>query len=349
MRSMSKWANLKQWFFLGFILVSLTSKAQDIQYSQFYANVLYLNPAFAGNAHALRGIFHQRLQWPALDAKYITSHLSVDNYFSKANSGLGLMVYKDWQGSNTIASLEGALQYAYELHLTPKHSFRAGIQASYTSRTVNYAVLYFPDQYSDNGYLGSNTNQPKTADNVQYLDLTSGGIFYSDNYWIGFTYAHMNKPNQSFLDNQESRLPSKYDLTLGYRFDLEKKNEMKELDQGRDVYLTPTAHYKSQGKSDQVDLGVYFLYDHLITGFWYRGIPILKHYRKQLQNNESFVALVGWRVNNLSVSYSFDFTVSKLAPAQTGGSHELNITYLYSLTTKRKKKMKRIPCPHFYK
>src|SRR5690606_21890827 len=111
------------------ILVSLQAQSQDIQYSQFYANVLYLNPAFAGNAHALRGMFHQRVQWPALDAKYITSHFSVDNYFKKANSGLGMYVYKDWQGSNTISTVEGALQYAYELPLSPSLSIRAGIQA----------------------------------------------------------------------------------------------------------------------------------------------------------------------------------------------------------------------------
>src|SRR5690349_19985497 len=119
------WNRFLHWLLLSCIFISVDCNSQDIQYSQFYANVLYLNPAFAGNAHALRGIFHQRLQWPALDAKYITSHLSVDNYFTKANSGLGLMVYKDWQGSNTIASLEGALQYAYELNITPKYAFRA--------------------------------------------------------------------------------------------------------------------------------------------------------------------------------------------------------------------------------
>lgn len=321
--------------------------SQDIQYSQFYANVLYLNPAFAGNAHALRGMFHQRVQWPALDAKYITSHFSIDNYFNKANSGIGFMVYKDWQGASTISSTEAALQYAYELHISQRHSFRAGVQTSYVSRYIDYSGLYFPDQYDAHGYLGKQTNQPLQNDNVQYLDFSSGGIFYSDHYWIGGTYAHMNKPNQSFY-GENSRLPYKLDFIAGYRIDIESRNELNELNPGRDIYITPTVHYKSQGKSDQLDLGIYVLYDHLITGLWYRGIPLLKHYRWQLQNNESMVILAGWRINGLSISYSFDHTVSKLAPAHTGGSHELNITYLYELTRKRKKIMKKIPCPHFY-
>ena len=321
------------------------SFAQDIQYSQFYANVLYLNPAFAGNSHATRGILHQRLQWPALDAKYITSHFSVDHYFEKVNSGVGLMVYKDWQGSNTIATTEVALQYAYELHLSSRHAFRAGFQGSYVSRFINYSILRFPDQYNENGYLGSDTKQPTNRDKISYPDFTTGGIFYSDNYWVGITYAHMNRPNQSFTGSS-SRLPVKLDFTAGYRIDFSSKTKVRYQEQGKDVYLTPTAHYKVQGKSDQLDLGIYLLYDHLITGVWYRGIPLFKHYRKHLQNNESFVALIGWRINALSISYSYDITLSKLAPVNTGGSHEINVTYIFR-KTKKNKVTKKIPCPDF--
>jgi len=330
------------------LFVSANCMSQDIQYSQFYANVIYLNPAFAGNAHALRGMYHQRVQWPALDAKYITSHFSLDHYFSQANSGVGLMVYKDWQGANTLASTEVALQYAYELHLTTAHTFRAGLQTSYVTRAIDYSVLTFPDQYSANGYLGKNTNQPYSSGSVRYLDFTTGGIFYSDRYWLGLTYAHINRPEQSFY-GEGSRLPYKLEYTAGYRIDLQKKHDLYKSDQGKDVYLTPTVHYKLQGKSDQLDLGLYMLYDHLIAGFWYRGIPILKRYRGTLQNNESIVALIGWRVQNLSLSYSYDATVSKLVRAGTAGSHEINITYLYDLTKKKRKVMKKIPCPHFYK
>src|SRR3712207_3878608 len=88
-------------FILGILVSTLGNitiiNAQDIQFSQFYSNVLYLNPALCGNAHALRGIGHQRVQWPSLDAKYLTSSLSIDNYFSKTNSAIGIMFLKDWQ------------------------------------------------------------------------------------------------------------------------------------------------------------------------------------------------------------------------------------------------------------
>jgi type IX secretion system PorP/SprF family membrane protein len=291
---------------------------------------------------------HQRLQWPALDAHYVTTFFSADNFFSKSNSGLGVYFYKDWQGANTVSTSEAALQYSYELHLSRSLSFRAGLQVSYVSRFLNYSYLKFPDQYDDWGYSGA-TNQPYGSTKVNYLDFSSGGILYSDKIWFGIACNHLNQPDQSYLNTVSSKLPVKLDLTGGYRFDLEERNVKTHGDQGKDVYFTPTFHYKMQGKSDQVDLGVYFLYDHIITGLWYRGIPLLKHYRKNLQNNESAVVQVGWRVNGFTISYSYDITVSKLAVARTGGSHELNLTYIADWPPKKKRVMKRIPCPHFYR
>src|SRR6185312_14507437 len=142
-----------------FFLLTINSSAQDIQFSQFYSNVLYINPAFAGGAHATRFILHDRLQWPTLDAKYITSTFSVDHYFSRAKSGLGLLVVKDWEGSNIISSTQVDLQYAYELNISSVFSFRAGFQAGVTSQYINYSYLTFPDQYNSYGFIGP-SNEP---------------------------------------------------------------------------------------------------------------------------------------------------------------------------------------------
>ena len=79
----------------GFSIFHFKKNAQDIQFSQFYANIIYLNPSFAGSAHGLREVAHQRIQWPSLEAKYIFSALSVDHYFKKIRSGLGIQVLKD--------------------------------------------------------------------------------------------------------------------------------------------------------------------------------------------------------------------------------------------------------------
>ena len=46
--------------------------AQDPQFTQFYANPLYLNPAFAGTARCPRICMNYRNQWPNLSGTYVT-------------------------------------------------------------------------------------------------------------------------------------------------------------------------------------------------------------------------------------------------------------------------------------
>jgi len=330
------------WLLTGLVLLSFMTFGQDIQFSQFYANVLYMNPAFAGSCHQTRAIFHQRIQWPGLDAKYVTSSLSLDHYFQKTRSGVGMMFLHDVQGNSTISSTEVSMQYSYELLISPTFAFRAGLQGTYASRFINYDYLKFPDQFTVNGPTGQASQEPFGGAKVNYLDFSAGGILYSEKLWIGFSAYHLN---QSFYGNT-SYLPIKYDVIGGYKFILEGGNKISSKTGDHEVYITPTAHFKAQGMSDQLDLGVYGLYHQLMAGGWYRGIPI-KHYQPGLQNNESIVLLVGFKTKGLSFGYSYDFTVSKLSLYRTYGSHEINITYVFDQPRKIKKRIRKLPCPNF--
>jgi type IX secretion system PorP/SprF family membrane protein len=321
---------------------------QDIQFSQFYGSPLYLNPGFAGSSHNYRGIFHQRLQWPSIEAKYTTSLFSVDGYSNQYKSGLGLLFLKDNQGSNIISSTEAAIQYSYELHLSSHYTFRAGMQLGYASRTLNYANLTFPDQH-DNliGLTGNPSIDNMGSQTKGYVDFSPGGVFYSDNLFFGASAHHLNRPNQSIISGV-SRLPTKYAFITGYKIPLIHKKHMAYLESEKDISITPTFHYKSQGKSDQLDFGVYGIYDMLMVAVWYRGIPV-KHYERGLQNNESMVLLAGWSFNGIQIAYSYDFIVSKLRPAGTGGSHEITLVYVHQKHHKNAKIMKTLPCPSLQK
>ena len=73
----------------------ITAQAQDSQYSQYYANALYLSPAFAGSQQNSRAIFATRYQWPGLDASYISNTISADHYIEKYKSGVGVIASTD--------------------------------------------------------------------------------------------------------------------------------------------------------------------------------------------------------------------------------------------------------------
>jgi type IX secretion system PorP/SprF family membrane protein len=333
---------------------SLTTFAQDIQFSQFYNVLLYQNPAFAGSAHAPRAILHQRLQWPAQDAKYTSSFVSVDHFFHNVNSGVGLLFIKDAQGQKNISSTEIGIQYAYEMPLSRTFSLRAGLQYNYVFRTVDYAKLYFPQQYDDiNGYDPNSTN-PYASGPVnmkRYSDVSAGGLLYSKTVWVGLSAHHLNMPNQNIISSDPSKLPLKLALTGGYKIPLVHKKYMAYMDEEKEISLTPTFHYKTQGKSDQLDLGAYIRYDQILFGLWYRGIPV-KHYRRPngtiLQNTESVVTMVGWKYGAIAITYSYDFVTSRLQPYRTGGAHELNLTLTHHKHKKKHKQLKRLPCPSFH-
>jgi type IX secretion system PorP/SprF family membrane protein len=333
--------------FLG----SFGAFAQDIQFSQFYAVPTYQNPAFAGSAHGLRLSLHNRLQWPGISSsstapalsRYTTSLFSVDNYWSKYRSGLALQVFRDWQAGSTLNSTQIGVMYAYELPISSTFTLRPGLQLDFVDRNVDYTNLRFPEDHNDQ--TGWNGNIHQGGPKRQYADVSSGLVFYSDKLWAGVSFHHMNTPNQSFTNNV-SRLPMKFAFTGGYKIHLKERRYLAYLQKEKEFSITPTVHYKAQGKSDQTDIGVYVLYDQLMAGLWYRGLPFKRY--QDFHNSESMVLLVGWKYQSISIGYSYDIVVSKLQTVRTGGAHELNITYIHA-KQKKHKPMKRLPCPSFYK
>ncbi len=331
------------------VVQAMQVQCQDIQFSQFYTAALYQNPAFAGSAHFDRAMFHQRLQWPKLDGKYTTSMFSYDKFFRRYSSGFGLMVLQDFQGASNISSTEVHFQYAYEVFLNSKFTFRPGIQLGVGQRYLNYNDFVFPRNLDDNGFIPG-SSKPESNNRIIYPDVSSGALVYSDNLWIGYSAHHINRPNQSFLGDI-IKYPIKHAFTGGYKILMHKHLNLNY--QGEDPInftITPTFHYKFQGKSDQLDLGIYAMYDWLVLGFWYRGIPFKTYEKLSYLNNESYVALGGVRFGKFTVNYSYDFSVSKIGwIGQTGGAHEINLTFINQNKQKKKKKtMKRLPCPDFY-
>ncbi len=335
---------------LTFFSYTTVHGQQDVQFSQFYATSLYQSPAFAGGAHLDRAILHERLQWMAIDGRFHTSLASFDTYFSQYKSGVGGYFMRDVQGARNIRSLQGALQYAYELHINDMWAVRMGLQTEFVQRSLNYSVLTFPSQFdginsADPGFNGSSPLSGRQ--NRTYVDFGTGALLYSDQMWFGATVHHLNTPNQSFVGG-DVPLPMRFSLTGGYQLRFKQDNDLLFRDHPTSYFVMPTFHYKSQGKFDQIDLGVYIIYDHLLTGVWYRGIPIKKF--DGIQNNESMVFMVGWELKQtFDIRYSHDFVVSSLSQpgARTGGSHEINVALLLHQAFKNKssQRLKRLPCP----
>src|SRR5690348_885951 len=91
--------------FLGFFLcISLSCLAQDPEFTQFYANPLYLNPAFAGSARCGRLALNFRDQWPSLTGQFVTYSASYDQHVDAIGGGLGILAMSDKAGQGTITT-----------------------------------------------------------------------------------------------------------------------------------------------------------------------------------------------------------------------------------------------------
>ncbi|RLD70071.1 MAG: hypothetical protein DRI87_08855, partial [Bacteroidetes bacterium] len=98
-------------FFAGILSVVSVVKAQDPEFSQFYANPLYLNPAMTGTAECARINLNYRNQWPSLTKAFITYNISYDQNVASINSGFGVLVMSDRQGDGALNTTMASLLY----------------------------------------------------------------------------------------------------------------------------------------------------------------------------------------------------------------------------------------------
>ena len=348
-----KYSTLVIWY-IGCILGNINLvTAQDPQFSQFYAAPLYLNPAFAGSTNQARIGMNYRNQWPSIDANFTTVSAFFDMYVEDYNSGVGAVLTRDREGIQGLQSMSLAVQYAYDLKIIPGLSFRPGFQAAVYYRSINFDRLTFGDQFDPATGDVINPISVEALNTGQFKifpDISAGGLFYTNRAWLGFAAHHLTQPNQSLI-GEVSKLPMKLSAHAGFKF------FFKPGAIGEGIYarksersVAPAFQYRHQGVSDQMDLGLYFTFEPIIIGTWYRGIPLKSV--NGFSNNESIVLLFGFTQKGekdiLNIGYSYDYTISQLG-AGSGGAHEISLVYSWSTRNPRKPPKDKlvIPCPDF--
>ena len=314
-------------------------KAQDPQFSQFYAAPLYIAPSFAGGTDGSRVVMSYRNQWPSIPGAFVTYAFSFDHYFHNYRSGAGILISRDQAGTGNLANNTATLMYSYNFQLDHRWTMRPGVSFSYSERSLDFYRLTFGDQLNLNGIHDPSTFNPvQPIDRVGYFDATSSLMTYSDFAWAGLTVDHLMRPNQSMVEGQKSRIPMKFSVFGGYRFDYGGRLMG---DRGESISLAVL--YRTQGKYNQLDHGIYWSIRPIYLGVLYRGIHIFNNNVHGLFNNDAVVAMFGLRTNNFRIGYSYDMTVSRLVNS-TGGSHEISLIYQFNQGPPNKKP-KTLPCP----
>lgn len=315
---------------LGLMVLNQSEvKAQDPQFTQFYANQLYLNPAFAGTSKCPRIAANYRNQWPSISGTFVTYSVAYDQYLSGINGGLGVLVTRDDAGKGILTTTRASFIYSYHLAINSKSSINFGFEGGYHVKALNTDNLIFGDQISPTqGVVGGATQDPAQSTSRSAPDFSFGALYYSKYFFMGAAGHHLTEPDEGLID--ESKLPMKITGHMGAKIPL--RGMTGGVTKGAKSSISPNVLYQRQGDFQQLNLGLYVQKGALVTGLWYR-------------NSDAFIVLIGIEQDMVKLGYSYDLTVSRLGSA-TAGSHEVSVQWQFPCRPPRQK-LRAIQCPSF--
>jgi len=308
-----------------------TAVAQDPTFSQFYANPLYLNPAFAGSHGCPRFNLNYRNEWPNLSGNYKTYSASYDQHFKNISGGIGFIAMHDNQGVGTIETTTIGLIYSYQLKVTRKFSVRFGAKAGYFFKTLDNSKLTFNDMIDPRKGFIYSSKDPAAMQSEPFssnsFDAGAGVLGFSKSFFFGFSAHHLTRPKESFL-NGNATIPIRFTGHMGAEIRLGSKSKFE-----NQTSIMPNIIYQYQNGFQEINIGTYVRYSSFTFGAW-------------LRNKDAFILSLGINTGSFRIGYSYDITVSKLNNRDSGGSHEVSLGLNLNCKSKPKA-FKTISCPSF--
>ena len=325
---------------------AVTLYAQDPHFSQFFASPLTLNPAFTGKFDGIwRLAANHRDQWPSIPKAYVTTSASVDFAIMKKKVpegdvfGVGISGVSDASANNALKLNYGSVSLSYHKALDDNgyNTIGAGFQGTYSSMSLDITKLTFEDELQQNGfaqgtsseYIGAN---PLTGRNRNYFEVNAG-LLYSgssngeNNYYIGASMYHINRPKVSFKD-KSWYLTGRLTIHGGGSFPISDV-----------VGVNVSAIHQTQNKASETLFGAALS----LNANGDNSNPTNVYVGSWMRLNDAIIPYIGLEVGGLRIGASYDINISdlKAATGSRGGS-EISIIYI-----KRPPESKGIPCPRF--
>ncbi len=298
-----------------FLIPCISFGQQEAQFSQYMFNHLGFNPGVAGTNEAICAFGLYRQQWLGFEdmegnnVAPETYTITLDAPVRFLKGGVGLAVTSDKLGyeGNTMVKLG----YAYHLNVG-NGIMGLGLMASFNDKSLDFSKLKPVDDDPILAQLGKESDM---------LIDASLGVFYRvpDQYYVGISSTQLLQSRGKVLgktDGKEFRMQLKrhYYLTGGYEFTLP----------GNPAFtITPSALFKSDGASFQMDLSAILNYKERFWG----GLS----YRFQ----DAVVVILGVQYKNIRIGYSYDVTTSSIGGTYSSGSHEVMAGYCFKLEVEK--------------
>lgn len=324
------------------LCISFLINAQDPHFSQFFSSPLTLNPALTGKFDGtLRVSGNYRNQWPAFNNVYTTSTVSLDFDILKTRLpdfdtwGVGILALKDQAGGNILTNTYVGLSTSYHKALDENGFQQIGIgfQGTYGQKHLDISKLFYEDMLTPFGFTGVTQEIYNGNDlNINYLDVNAGLLYSAssneqNNFYVGASMYHINRPRESFKGGNWNISP-RTTISAGGYFPVS------------DILTLHTSGiYQVQNKATETVIGGALAAplddqsenpSNVYIGSWYRF-------------NDAIIPYIGLEFAGLRIGATYDINVSSLkAGSQSRGGMEISLIYI-----KRPAGYKGIPCPKF--
>lgn len=297
------------------LLVPYLSIAQDPHFSQFYANKVNLNPAYAGFDPGFSSEISHRTQWFGLpDGDIGTFQDNYRTFMATAgvqlpclweieglNFGTSLSCFKDEAGNNPLSTSGFNFAFSNEFQLgtiapwwKPKWKLerldmRVGIQVGLMQKRLAGNYFIYSSQLDP---VGGVLVPPGTLNlySPWFTNISAGfmirGYFKKNKdkgslFTLGLSFNNLNEPNESLRDDAGTfSLPRRSTLHFGFT---------KKIIQYKGVidplYISPQFRWDNQtdGNLNLFTAGAYLLSKGYYTGMFFQGNT--RYYKDSLTQN----------------------------------------------------------------
>ncbi len=329
-------------FLLLSFIMSNTSWAQDIHWSQFLENPIFQNPGQAGNFNGdYRFVANYRDQWRSVSVPFQTTSFSFDGKTKVKNRseiGYGFLVFHDVVGDGKLQTLElqANTNVSFQLKSDSSLVLRTGINLGMNQRRLNANALFFDNQFDGvkfNPNLPSNElfqTDSKTNFSGGLGAVLDYRISKSDKINAGVGFYNLNRPNQGFFGQKITR-DIRSNLFINYAHVLSSQ-----------LILKPALHINVQGKYRETIMGSSIQYILNNQKTIYRAIQGGVWYR--LKDAAYFTAGMNYQDWFFGVSYDLNFSKLTQASGARGG---IEFAVQYIIRSVKPKKIVHRVCPDY--
>lgn len=321
--------------------------AQDPNFSQFFASPLTLNPALTGKFDGVyRVAGNYRNQWPTFNNAFTTYTASFDKGILNDRIpdydqfGVGILGFSDQAGDGVLKTNAIALSLAYHKSLDENgyHQIGAGFQGGFVSKRLDVSKVTFEDQLTPSGFTGATSEIfPNKRVSVSYFDVNAGVLYNGstngyNNFYLGASMYHINRPKESFQGDQYFLLNARVTLQAGGKIPVGQYN-----------YLHFSANHSMQAKAHNTVVGGAYALNlnadqenptTVYLGSWFRFA-------------DAVIPYIGLEFGDFHIGATYDVNISNLATPQGSngrGGAEISMIYIKKPIDPNAKKLN---CPKF--